>query len=113
MRETNMEKTAFPLKVDAAGGDVVFYVRAVPGASADKVAGVSEGALRVRVAAPANEGKANKRLIKFLAKELGLPGGGLEIGAGEKGRLKKIIVSGANRAEIEKKLVALCHGAGE
>ena len=98
-------------RVDADGGDAVFSVRVVPGASSDKVCGVSEGCLRVRVAAPPHDGRANKRLLKFLSKTLGIPAGRLEIASGEKARIKNIRVKNIDKASIEKKLAALCRGA--
>jgi uncharacterized protein YggU (UPF0235/DUF167 family) len=50
-------------------------VRAVPGAASSCLAGLSGGVLRVRVAVPAVEGKANAALLSFQAGRLGLRGG--------------------------------------
>src|SRR5689334_19341884 len=47
---------------------VTFAVRVVPRASRSEIAGVSDGTLRVRVAAPPVEGAANRELVKVLAK---------------------------------------------
>lgn len=103
-----MEKAAAPLRVDTDGGDAVFSVRVVPGASSDKVCGISEGCLRVRVAAPPHDGRANRRLLKYLSKALVISGGKLEIASGEKARSKKIRVKNVDKALIEKKLARLC-----
>ena len=51
---------------DSAG--VTFSVRVVPRASRSEVAGLHDGALRIRVAAPPVDGAANRELIRFLAK---------------------------------------------
>lgn len=48
-------------------------VRAQPGASRSEIAGPYGEALRVRLAAPANDGKANAELVRFLARALGVP----------------------------------------
>ncbi|MFH1537700.1 MAG: DUF167 domain-containing protein [bacterium] len=96
-----MSKAA-ALKVDADGGDAIFSVRVVPGASSDKICGMADGALRVRIAAPPRDGKANRRLLKFLAKVLGVSAGRIEIAGGEKARLKRIIVRNSDRESIEK-----------
>lgn len=74
----------------AAGPDATdLSVRATPGAGRDALAGVVEGALRVRVAAPPVDGAANERLLRFLGKELlGLPPSRLSLVSGERGRSK-------------------------
>lgn len=48
-------------------------IRAQPGASRSEVAGPYGEALRIRLAAPANDGKANAELVRFLARTLGVP----------------------------------------
>jgi uncharacterized protein (TIGR00251 family) len=57
---------------------VKLHVRATPNARRSEVIGWEDGAqagriLRVRIAAPPVEGKANSALTDFLAKTLGLP----------------------------------------
>lgn len=51
---------------------VVLDVSVVPGASRTELVGLHDGALRVRLAAPAVEGKANAALLAWLADELGI-----------------------------------------
>ena len=66
-------------------------IRVTPRARKTEIAGVLEdGTLRVRIAEPPVEGKANKALITFLAKVLGVRKNKIEIVAGVKG-LDKII----------------------
>lgn len=48
-----------------------FRVRVKPSARKDEILSYGDGVLFVAVAAPAHEGKANLRLVKFLSKELG------------------------------------------
>lgn len=43
------------------------YVHAVPRAKQDRVAGRYGERLKIQIAAPANDGKANARLVKLLA----------------------------------------------
>ncbi len=50
----------------------VLTVRAQPGASRSEIAGPYGDALRIRLAAPANDGKANAELVRFLAAALGV-----------------------------------------
>ncbi len=52
------------------GDGVLIRVKAVPGASRDQIAGPLGDRLKVRVAAPPEEGKANKAIGALLAKTL-------------------------------------------
>ena len=79
-------------------------VKVTPRASADKLAGVKDGRVLVRLSAPPVEGKANQALVKFLAKKLGLAKSGLEVVAGFKSRQKTVLVRGVSAASAAKKL---------
>ncbi len=48
-------------------------ISAVPGAKRTEVVGLHDGALRLRLAAPPVDGKANDEIVAWLAKSLGLP----------------------------------------
>ncbi len=65
---------------------ITLQVRANPGAKRSEVVGVVDGRLRVRVHAPAVEGKANAELIRFLAAWTGLRGSAVTIVRGEHAR---------------------------
>jgi hypothetical protein len=69
---------------------IIFYVKVVPRASQSGVAGVQEGVLRVRVAAPPVDGAANAELVKTLAKTLGVPPRNVEIISGHTAKLKQV-----------------------
>jgi len=75
-----------------------------PNAARNELAGFSEGVLRVRVAAPPVKGKANKELIAFLARKLGLSKGDLTILRGHTSRHKLISVAGLTREELNRRL---------
>jgi uncharacterized protein (TIGR00251 family) len=64
----------------------------VPNAKRSEVSGVHDGALRIRLAAPPIEGRANDALLAWLAEELGLPKRGLELLSGHKGRRKQVVL---------------------
>lgn len=97
------------LTEDADG--VTLPIRAVPRATRDALDGLSEGALRVRLAAPPVEGAANKALIAFLAGVLAIPKRDLLLVAGERGRHKRLRVRGLLPAEVRERL-ALHTGRG-
>jgi len=68
-------------------------VHAQPGAKKSAVAGLHGEALKIRVAAPPVEGKANEALTAFVAKALGVPRRGVSIVKGESAREKLLLVA--------------------
>jgi uncharacterized protein (TIGR00251 family) len=81
-------------------GALVFAVRVVPRASKSRVAGMHDGALRVRVAAPPVEGAANEELGRVLAGEFGVAVRAVEILSGHASKTKRVRVRGAKRADL-------------
>lgn len=75
-------------------------MRVTPRAAQNQVAGVSDGALKVRLTAPPVEGAANQALVRFLAKVLGLPRRQVSLRSGHKARHKRVLIQGLERAEL-------------
>jgi len=65
-----------------------FYIQ--PGAKKTEVSGYHDDKIKIRVCAPPVEGSANKALVKFLCKILGLPKSKVRIISGEKSRNKTL-----------------------
>jgi uncharacterized protein (TIGR00251 family) len=86
---------------------VTFSVRVVPRASRSEVAGLHDGALRIRVAAPPVEGAANRELVKFLAKRFKVAPSAIRLVSGSNSRNKTIRIEnpGAGTREELGKLV--------
>ncbi len=70
----------------------LLQVRAQPGAKKSETAGKQAGRLRVRVAAPAVDNKANKALAAFIAEALGLRASQVRVVRGETAREKTLLV---------------------
>jgi hypothetical protein len=87
---------------DKARGTVTFAVRVQPRASRDEIAGVFDGALKVRLCAPAVENRANEALIEYLARVLKTSKSAVRIRSGEQNRSKRVEVLGVTRQQIEK-----------
>jgi hypothetical protein len=68
------------------------------------VAGVADGFVRVRLAAPAHEGKANLELARLLASVLAVRRRDVTLDAGAKGRRKVVRVRGVDLATAHEKL---------
>jgi len=76
-------------------------VHAQPGAKMSTIAGPHGDALKIRIAAPPVEGKANEALTAFIAKSLGLPRRAVSIVKGESSRDKLLLVSDANADPVQ------------
>ncbi len=75
------------------GDGVVLHVNVMPNAKRTEVDGLHDGALRVRLAAPPIEGRANDALIAWLAKSLGVPKRDVELLRGESSRRKQVAIA--------------------
>jgi uncharacterized protein YggU (UPF0235/DUF167 family) len=80
--------------------DLTFAVRLTPASGADKVMGVTDGELIVRVSAPPIDGTANEALLRLLARELRVPRSALRLAAGRTGRLKRVAVDAVAAAAV-------------
>ena len=90
--------------IHESSGGVVFTAKVVPGSSRTTVAGVLEDMVKVRVAAAPEKGKANQCLVTFLAKQLGVKKGDIEIVSGQSRPVKQVRVTGISAAELLEKL---------
>ena len=84
-----------------------FVVRVQPNAKQNQLVGFKEGVLRVRIAPPPIEGKANEALIIFLSKQLGVSKGRVSIERGLTGRIKTVIIRGLSQVQAMSELEKL------
>ncbi len=75
---------------------VVLSVHAQPGAGRTQITGRHGSALKVRVAAPPEHGRANQALVEVLADEFGVAEGKIQLVAGEKSRSKRFLLAGVD-----------------
>ena len=75
-----------------------------PGAKKTEVAGEHGDALKIRLAAPPVDGKANAALIAFVADRLGLAKSAVSLKSGQTSRRKVLEVSGAPADTMERLL---------
>lgn len=81
-------------------------VRVTPNASREGVTGEAAGAIRIRLRAPAVEGKANEALIRFVGEALGVRASAVRIQRGDSARTKVISIEGMETAEATARLLA-------
>jgi uncharacterized protein len=76
------------LQVSETGAGLVIRLHVLPRAKRCEIAGIHNGALKVKVTAPPVDDAANRAIIEFLSKLLGLSKSNLQILAGLKSRDK-------------------------
>jgi uncharacterized protein (TIGR00251 family) len=74
------------------GDALVLALHVQPGASRTEVAGLHGDALRIRLAAPPVDGKANAELLRFLANAFAVPRRQVSLLRGETSRQKVVRV---------------------
>jgi len=80
-------------------------VRVTPRARKSEVGGILEdGTIRIRIQEPPVEGKANRALVTFLSKMLGVRKNRIEIVAGQKGLDKIVAVEAMTAEEVESRI---------
>jgi uncharacterized protein len=90
------------LTVHAEG--VVLPVRAQPGARRAGIQGERNGALKVSVTAPPEDGRANEALIDLLREVLKLKRSQVELIAGQTSRDKRFLIRGMGSEDIREQL---------
>jgi uncharacterized protein (TIGR00251 family) len=78
-----------------AGGGLVLVLHVQPGAKKTGFAGLHGEAMKLRLAAPPVDGKANAVLCAFLAEFCGVPKSAVTLVAGETSRAKRVRIEGA------------------
>lgn len=83
-----MAAEALPSCLERHGDGLWLAVSVVPNAKRTGADGLHDGALRVRLAAPPVDGKANETLVAWLAGELGVPRRSIALVRGQTARRK-------------------------
>src|SRR4051794_13778279 len=91
---------------------VLLPVRAQPNARRAGVVGEQNGALKVAVTAPPEDGRANAALAEVLREALGLKRSQLELTSGQTSRDKRFLIRSVSREELTARLARLLDGCG-
>ncbi len=78
----------------------MFYVRVVPRSRRNEVVGLHGDALKVRLTAPPEKGRANRALRELLADRLGVATSSVEILSGHTSRQKRLRVCGVSAGAV-------------
>ncbi len=79
-------------------------IKAIPNAPRNEVAGWLDQSLKVKVHAPALEGRANDELCEFLADVLKIPRRAVSLVRGEKSRQKLVQIEGLTLEGVKARL---------
>ncbi|HET9295055.1 MAG TPA: DUF167 domain-containing protein [Gemmatimonadales bacterium] len=90
--------------VESVEGGVRLRVRVQPRASRSELAGLHDGRVRIRLAAPPVDGEANEELERFLARLLSVPRRAVSLTAGHSSRQKTLVVLGVTTADAREAL---------
>ena len=85
----------------------IIAVRVVPRAARDEIVGWLAGALKVRVTAPPENGRANHALEALLAAQLGLKKSAVNVASGRASARKRVAIDGLEHDEIVERLVSV------
>lgn len=94
----------FPLNETTRG--VTFAVKVQPRARKNAITGVVGDALKLAVAAPPVEGKANQAVIEFFSDLFAIPRSSVSIASGETSRNKIVRVAGITAERVRERLFA-------
>ena len=79
-------------------------VHLTPGAKRNEIFGFAGDVLKVKIAAPPREGKANVGLVAFLSEELGVSKSSITLVRGHTSRNKVIEITGLSLDDIRRKV---------
>ena len=83
------------------GNGILLKIKAVPNSSKNEICGILDGALKVKIKAPAVENKANEELVKYFSKLLKLPKSSVVLKAGGTSKLKTLYIENCTIDKIK------------
>ncbi len=90
------------LKIGELENGIRIQIKVQPRSSKNQIAGVQQGALKIKLTAPPVEGEANKALVNFLSGVLKIPKKNIKIIKGESARNKIVDIKGIKRDTLLK-----------
>ena len=85
-------------------------MKVIPGARKEGVVGWLGDALKLKVNAPPERGKANAAVERLLARTLGVGAGDVEVVAGFASPRKRVVVRGLSEEDVRARIDAMNNG---
>ena len=86
---------------------VTVSIQATPNAPRSQIVGWLGERLKVKLKAPAVEGKANAELVRFLAEQFGVRANAVTLLRGETARTKVVRIDGVEESQFREKIERL------
>lgn len=83
---------------------VILAIRLTPNSSKDEIAGYCDEYVKIKISAPPNENKANKKLVSFLSDCFKLSKSNVELISGDKSRLKRVLLKNIDEEKVKQKI---------
>lgn len=83
---------------------ILLIIHLTPNSSRNEIVGYTEDYIKIKVSAPPNDNKANKKLTEFLSDIFDIAKSYISFSSGEKSRIKKIFIKNISYDEVLKKI---------
>ncbi len=93
------------VQIREEAGMLLLSVRIQPKATRNQIVGAYNGALKIRLTAPAQKSRANRQLLEFLAHTLNLSAKNVSLSRGRSSRDKTVEIRGLSREELTQYVV--------
>ena len=90
------------LSITDCPSGALIRVYVAPRSSANRIVGEHNGEIKIALTAPPVDGAANRALLEYLARRLGVPKSAVSLVSGDTSRHKVIRVSGVSTLEVSK-----------
>ncbi|NGX43974.1 MAG: hypothetical protein K1060chlam3_00132 [Candidatus Anoxychlamydiales bacterium] len=84
---------------------MILKVKIIPKSKVNQIVGFAEDTLKIRIKASPEKGKANKELIRFIAKSLSIAQSRVSIISGNTSRLKKLQIEDFSKKDFTQVIV--------
>ena len=92
------------MKIEEKDGGVLLRVKVVPNSSRTQIAGMLGEAVKIKVAQPPEDGKANRAVEELLAGVLGIPKASVAVVAGQTRPQKTVRIVGVSAEQVQRAL---------
>jgi uncharacterized protein len=92
------------LEIRKSKEGMVIRVKATPNAGNNAIFGVHAGALKIKIAAQPEKGKANSELVGFLSETLGMAKKDIQVIKGETSRNKEVLIKTNDEIKLRRVL---------
>ena len=105
-KKNPMNTVALPSWCKPCAGGCLLAVHVQPNAKTTAAAGEHDGALKIRLAAPPLDGRANAALMDWVARACGLAKRDVTLKSGDASRRKLLVLAGIDAADAAQRLLA-------